>query len=219
MGGMCRRQSRTFADVLDDHARGRTNRDGTAQGLDVIADQHDLNRVCQRIEGCQDLDGVGEAAHGLGFERNDCLFGTGAAVIDAGPLSGVVQTLTPGKATITAQYGGKKATAVVTVTAATVQELQITPSAPNLAPGSWTKFEAVAVMSDQTTQQVTNLASWASSAPAVLAIDDTPGGLGKGLAQAISAGTTVVSATWGGVTAKVSVEVKAATLVEMFAWG
>lgn len=138
-----------------------------------------------------------------------------AAVIDAGPLSGVVQTLTPGKATITAQYGGKKATAVVTVTAATVQELQITPSAPNLAPGSWTKFEAVAVMSDQTTQQVTNLASWASSAPAVLAIDDTPGGLGKGLAQAISAGTTVVSATWGGVTAKVSVEVKAATLVEI----
>ncbi len=71
------------------------------------------------------------------------------------------------------------------------------------------------MLSDQTTQQVTNLASWSSSAPQVLAIDDTPGGFGKGLAQAISAGTTTVSVTWNGVTAKQTVEVKAATLMEI----
>lgn len=138
-----------------------------------------------------------------------------AVVIDAGPLSGVVQTLSAGQATITAAYGGKKATAAITVTAATVVEIQVTPASPAVAPGTWVKFEAVAVMSDNTVQQVTNLASWASSATSVAAIDNTPQGFGKGLCQAISAGSSTISATWGGKTGKSVLTVNAATLVEI----
>ena len=138
-----------------------------------------------------------------------------AVVIDAGPLSGVVQTLAAGQATITAAYGGKKATATITVTAATVVEVQVTPASPAVAPGTWVKFEAVAVMSDNTVQQVTNLASWASSATSVAAVDNTPQGFGKGLCQAISAGTSTISATWGGKTGKSVLTVNAATLVEI----
>ena len=138
-----------------------------------------------------------------------------AAVIDAGPLSGVVQTLAQGKATITASFNGKKATAAITVTTATVAEIQITPAAPAVAPGSWVKFEAVAVMTDNTVQQITILASWASSAPAVAAIDNTNGFLGKGLCQALTAGSTEISATWAGKTGKTKLTVNPASLTEI----
>ncbi|GFO53370.1 hypothetical protein GMSM_03770 [Geomonas sp. Red276] len=73
-------------------------------------------------------------------------------------------------------------------------EVRVTPASPTLAPGTTTTFRATSVYSNGNMVDDTSLATWSSSNPAVATVN------ANGVATAISAGTTTISATRSGVT-------------------
>lgn len=134
-----------------------------------------------------------------------------ASIGDAGPTKGRLQTLAPGSTTIRATYAGVTGTTPLTVSAAVITAIQVTPAAGSVPAGISFSFQATALYSDGTSKPVTGLATWVSSAPSVLAVSNAGGT--KGDATSIAAGTATISASYGGFTGKATLTVTKAKLV------
>ncbi|MDM4770227.1 Ig-like domain-containing protein [Solimonas sp. SE-A11] len=126
---------------------------------------------------------------------------------------GVAKALAVASATISAQYMGVTGNASVTVTAAQVVHVEISPTAASIAKGTSQPFQAAAVFTDDTVQDVTASAVWESSAPAVATISNAAGSSGR--AQAQSVGTTNIKASYQGSSATVPLQVTPATVVRV----
>ena len=116
----------------------------------------------------------------------------------------------PGRTTVTARLGDVTASFELAVSDAVITSLAIAPLTPSTPAGLTTQFSAVGTFSDATNQDLTFDADWESSDPAVATIGNAPGD--KGLARALAAGTTVISAAFGGVTQSTDMVVTAPTL-------
>ncbi|MBV7264288.1 Ig-like domain-containing protein [Photobacterium sp. WH24] len=104
---------------------------------------------------------------------------------------GLVQGIAEGSTVISAHLQGTVSNEhSLTVTSALLTELSITPVTTSIAKGTAQLFNAIATFSDGTTQDVTNLVSWASSNTQVAIID------AKGRAQALSQGATNIVAQY-----------------------
>src|SRR5262249_36232224 len=88
------------------------------------------------------------------------LSGSGVASIDG---DGIATGLALGQATISAAYGGKTASTTLTVTAATLTSLAVTPSAASVPNGTTQRFVATATFSDGSTQDVSNMGAWTAT--------------------------------------------------------
>ncbi len=119
---------------------------------------------------------------------------------------GVVTGEGPGTATITAAYQGFSGTVDVTVTAATLTAIQVTPAAPSIADGTTQQFVATGTYSDGSTQVITTAVTWTSSNTTVATI--TLGGLATGNAP----GQSTITAALSGVTGTATLTVTAATV-------
>lgn len=109
------------------------------------------------------------------------------------------------------------ASAPVTVTAATLTNLAISPLSASAAIGGRVQYQAIATLSDGGTRDVTQDAaiSWRSDAPEVAAISNAAGSRGE--ATGLAEGGAQVTATMGGVTstaAQLTVTPPAAILIE-----
>jgi trimeric autotransporter adhesin len=135
---------------------------------------------------------------------------TVAAVSTANGSRGQAQTLAAGSATITAAYGGLTGSTLITVTSAKLTTLQITPFSPTLLPGFSTNLVATGIYSDNTTRDLTALATWSSSDPTVASLSNAAAT--RGQITPIKAGATTVSATYQGVSGTDAVTVTAASL-------
>ncbi|MFZ1133791.1 MAG: Ig-like domain-containing protein [Candidatus Korobacteraceae bacterium] len=111
------------------------------------------------------------------------------------PTLGLAFGVSPGSATITALFETISGTATLTVDSGTLQSIAVTPSQTILAPASTVTYQAVGTYSDGTTQFISGLVTWASSAPSVVSIATT-----GGTATAQSPGTANITATYQGVT-------------------
>jgi uncharacterized protein YjdB len=109
--------------------------------------------------------------------------------------SGLVTGVSAGTATITAASGELSGTDTVTITAATVTSIAVTPTNPSLPAGLSMQLRATATMSDQTTQDVTTQATWTSSSSSVATVNNETS---KGLVAGVAAGSATISATFGG---------------------
>ncbi|MCK5800599.1 MAG: Ig-like domain-containing protein, partial [Deltaproteobacteria bacterium] len=118
-----------------------------------------------------------------------------------------------GKSTITATLPGTSGTTVITVSAATLTTIEVTPVAPTLAVGAQEQFKATGVFSDKTTQDITTQVTWASSDAAIATISDAAAD--KGLAKALAKGTTTITATLSGTVGKTDLTVTDATLTSI----
>ena len=118
---------------------------------------------------------------------------TGVATITA---AGLVTGIKGGSATITATSGGVSGTATVNVTAA-LKSIAITTATPSIAPGTQAQFTAMGTYFDKSTKNLTSQVTWNSSVAGVASISNTAPT--NGLAQAISAGTSMISATSGSI--------------------
>jgi 6-phosphogluconolactonase (cycloisomerase 2 family) len=136
-----------------------------------------------------------------------------ATVANAPGSSGLATTVVPGAATVTATFGGLTGTAALTVTAATLASIEITPANASVAAGMKHQFTATGVYSDHSTHDLTTTAVWSSSAPAVAGISNTSHS--NGLATALSPGSTTLTATFGGVSGTTAFTVTAATVVSI----
>lgn len=110
-----------------------------------------------------------------------------------------VSGLASGTAVLTATVSGISGNFTLTVSPATISTLALTPLAPSLPKGLNTQFTVSGVFSDTTTQDLTFDATWTSSAPAVATVGDAA--TNKGLAQALTVGTTTITAAFDGTNA------------------
>ena len=130
---------------------------------------------------------------------------TSVATIDG---NGLATTLAAGSTNITATVGTFTDSSVITVVAAHLQSITLTPTNVTMAAGTQQQFTASGNFDDGSTQVLTS-ALWSSSALSVLTVD------ANGLGIAVGPGTSTVSVTSGTVSASTSVTVSTATLVSL----
>ena len=76
------------------------------------------------------------------------------------PQDGFLALAQPGRYAIVAQLGSHKISTQISVTAATLSSVSLSPRTPSVAKGGSLTFTATATFSDGTTQDVSKLASW-----------------------------------------------------------
>jgi hypothetical protein len=128
-----------------------------------------------------------------------------ASVSDALATKGLVDTVTPGTATITAQYAGAAGMTDVTVSGAVLKSLAITPTGPTVVVGAIQAFVATGIFDDGSTLEVTPLVTWTSSDLGVGDVSNADGS--RGQATAFDVGTTTIQAQRGAVTATTTLSV------------
>jgi len=94
-----------------------------------------------------------------------------------------------------------------------LDRIQITPFSPTLPVGFNTQFIATGVYSDNSTRDLTQLATWLSSANGVASVSNA--GATRGQVSPLSAGSATISASYQGVTGTDAVTVSSATLASI----
>jgi trimeric autotransporter adhesin len=136
---------------------------------------------------------------------------TGIATIsNASGSNGLAQAVNTGSVTIGATSGGQSATATLTVTAAALKSIAVTPSSPSIPNGTTQQFTATGTYTDSSTQDLTQTVTWASDNANVLEVSNSSGN--KGLAAARAQGSANISAAYQGVTGATAATVSAASL-------
>jgi hypothetical protein len=98
----------------------------------------------------------------------------------------------PGSATVTANFGDISDSATVTVTSATLQSIAVDPATIALPAGQSRQVTVTGTFSDGTTQDLTALAAWSSSAPAIASVSNAMGS--AGLVSLLAPGHATVTA-------------------------
>ncbi len=123
---------------------------------------------------------------------------TNEATVNSG---GLAKGVGAGVATITATLDGVSGSAALTVQAAAVTSIAVTPANASFDAGSTEQFTATAQYNNGSTANVTSSATWSSSDTSVATISAT------GLASGVAQGTTTVTAALNGQSASVTVTV------------
>lgn len=136
--------------------------------------------------------------------------GTVASVSNAAGSVGLATALELGSATLTATSGGIVGTTHLTVSAAALRTIQVTPPTPSVPAGRTLQLTAIGVYSDTSTQDLTAVVAWSTSAPSTASVSNAPGT--QGLASALTEGTATVTASLGGTSGNVLFTVTTAVL-------
>jgi hypothetical protein len=123
--------------------------------------------------------------------------------------AGLAQGAGTGTATISASEGGVTGQATLTITAAVLQSIAVTPASPSINIGTTEPFTATGTYSDNSTQNLSSQVSWTSASNPVASIN------AAGVASGLAAGTSSISATLDGVTGHASLTVNNVTLVSI----
>ena len=136
-----------------------------------------------------------------------------ASVSNTPGSNGLATTATPGSTTITAMLGATSGSTNLTVTAATLVSLGVTPANPTIAKGLKSQFIAIGTYTDNSTQILTAQVQWSSSDPTVATVSNALGydGFGVGL----NPGSVTITATLAGASASTILTVTPATLVSI----
>ena len=122
---------------------------------------------------------------------------------------GLATSLSSGTSTITATSEAIAGSTTLTVTPAVLLSITISPINLTIAPGTSQQFTAIGTFTDNSTQDLTASALWASSDDSFATIGST------GLATAIADGSTTITATSGTVTGSTTLLVSEAVLVSI----
>ena len=129
------------------------------------------------------------------------------AALSSGPeTQGLVRGAAAGTATITATLAGRSASAPIAVTAAVLTAIAVAPEQPSVPAGVRRSFTAIGIFSDQTSEDLTSQVTWSIADPTIATLTSS------GVATAIHAGTTTVSASLGSLVGSTTMTVVAATL-------
>jgi hypothetical protein len=117
-----------------------------------------------------------------------------ASVSNAPGSAGLVASASVGGTAITALDPGSgiSGSEPLTVTAAALVSIAVTPVDPSIALGTSQAFSATGTYTDASTQDLTGAVTWSSSDPAVAVLSNAPGT--AGLATSLSVGVALVSA-------------------------
>jgi hypothetical protein len=126
--------------------------------------------------------------------------------------TGRATSVSAGTTTISAAFMGLTASTTLRITDAVVTSVEVTPIAPKLNVGNVTPFQATAILSDGTTRNVTQQATWVSSAPGVAAVTTARQ---RGVVTAVSVGSATIGATYMGLQGSTTVTVSDAVVVSI----
>jgi hypothetical protein len=118
-----------------------------------------------------------------------------------------------GLTTIVATSGGVSGSTTLTVTAAALFSITVSPPNPSIAQGIHQQFTAIGIFTDNTTQDITTSVDWSSSDTSIATMSNTADS--KGLATSVAAGSTSIIATAGSVSGSTSLTVTAVALVSI----
>src|ERR1700678_1317253 len=136
------------------------------------------------------------------------------AIATVGAATGKALALSAGSATLNASLQGHSASTTLTVTAATLVSIAITPPTPSIALGTTQQLTATGTYTDNSTQNLTTSVTWASATISVTMISNAAGS--NGLATSVAAGVSSITAAMGAITsAPVTLTVTPATLVSI----
>jgi len=119
--------------------------------------------------------------------------------------TGVATGVSAGTSLITANFDGKTGSATLTVTAATLVSVVVTPATATLPVSGIQPFTATATFSDGTTRDVTAFSGWTSGTPSVGTVVQT-----TGVATGVASGTSLITANYSGKTNSATLTVNAA---------
>ena len=105
-----------------------------------------------------------------------------ASVSNVPGSNGLATTSSPGSTTITATFGGISGSTSLTVTAASLVSLGVTPVNSSIAKGLKPQFTAIGTYTDNSTQVLTARVLWSSSDPTVTTVSNASGYEGLGTA-------------------------------------
>jgi hypothetical protein len=120
-----------------------------------------------------------------------------ATISNAAATKGEASAVKEGTTEIIATLGAASGNTKLTVTAATLVSIAVTPATKTIAKGGTQQYTATGTFTDATTQDLTQTATWASSAPATATVSNANNS--RGLATGLAAGMTQISASQGGV--------------------
>ena len=124
---------------------------------------------------------------------------TSVATVNA---TGLVKGIATGTATISATDQGYSGSTTVTVTTSNLVSLSITPTNTTLSSGQSQQYEAVGLLQDGTTTDMTSAVTWSSSNTAAATIDSS----GLAVAKTVSSSTsTNIVAKSGSITSNTAV--------------
>jgi hypothetical protein len=112
------------------------------------------------------------------------------------PASGVATGLSAGTSLIRAGFAGVEGSTTLTVTAATLVSVEVSPGNASLAPNETEQFTATGTYTDGSTIDLTSIVIWTSANTAV-AVMNASGQPDSGLASAVAAGSSTITATSG----------------------
>ena len=138
---------------------------------------------------------------------------TVATISNDAATRGVVTTVGTGTTTMSATSGAIHGTTMLTVTAAELVSLAVSPKDSTITVGLAAQLRADGTFTDESTMNLTDQVVWSSSDPAVAAVSNTDGARGK--ATALGIGMTTITATSGTITQATTLTVTAAKLVRI----
>ena len=121
--------------------------------------------------------------------------------------SGLATTVAAGQVTITATLGALSDQSTLTIVAAHLSSISVTPSVVSIAVGTTQQFTATGSFDDGSTQLLQNV-TWSSSSNSATVNS-------SGLAIGVSTGTATITATSGSVSGTASLTVTGASLVSI----
>lgn len=131
---------------------------------------------------------------------------TVTTVSDAAGKYGLASTLATGDVAVIANSDTITGNADLTVTAATLVAIAISPQSASIQPGTSQQFTATGTFTDGSTPDMTTAVTWRSSLPGVAVISNDSGS--PGLATTAGLGATTISATWGSISTSIVLSVQ-----------
>lgn len=128
-------------------------------------------------------------------------------VATIGAASGLATGVSPGTSVISATAGVRSGSTTLTVTPAVLVALAIAPANPAVPPGASAQLTVTATFSDLSTADVSSSAAFVSATPAAATV-----GASSGLVTGVAAGSSVMTAAFGGQSASTTVSVPPVTL-------
>src|SRR5437016_3331850 len=120
--------------------------------------------------------------------------------------SGLVTTVGAGTTTITATVGSFSDSSTLTVVAAHLLSIAVSPATPSIAVGTTQQFTATGTFGDTSAQDITSSVLWSSSSAATATINN------QGAATSVATGTTTITAALGSVSGSTQLTVSIAHL-------
>jgi len=120
--------------------------------------------------------------------------------------TGLATAVVGGTSTITATKGAISGSTTLTVVADFPVSIAVTPANPSIAKGTTGQFTATGTYSDSSVRDITSQATWSSDTPAVATINSS------GLSSGLTLGTSVITATFNGISGSTTLTVTEAAL-------